>query len=374
MRISDRYLGKQVLFGTIYAVLVLSLVLVLGSLFKEIRGLLVEQKAPPLLLVRFIISVLPFSLMFTIPWGFLTAVLLVFGRLSTDHEVTAFRVAGMSLVRLAMPVFLIGAALSGVCLYLNVNVVPLAKASVQDLLMEEVKKDPRALLDPGKVQGFLKASKSGSNMLFVEGKKGDDLAGFHLYWNRKLEKGEDGEEERSERTYIHAEGASIKVDNEKRQFSLRLLNAFFEAKQQDGPPNIGLSGAAEPLVLPYDWKAPRTKANSMTNAEIRQYIQDNPQLDDDKKVDFRSEITKRFSFSMACFAFAFVAVPLGLNSRRKDTSTGLVLSLLLGAGYFMFTVFSAEFKTDLGSSIALWLPNVLCILAGLFLFRRAKFK
>jgi lipopolysaccharide export LptBFGC system permease protein LptF len=374
MRTSDRYLGKQVLFGTIYAVLVLSLVLVLGSLFKEIRGLLVEQKAPPLLLVRFIISVLPFSLMFTIPWGFLTAVLLVFGRLSTDHEVTAFRVAGMSLVRLAMPVFLIGAALSGVCLYLNVNVVPLAKASVQDLLMEEVKKDPRALLDPGKVQGFLKASKSGSNMLFVEGKKGDDLAGFHLYWNRKLEKGEDGEEERSERTYIHAEGASIKVDNEKRQFSLRLLNAFFEAKQQDGPPNIGLSGAAEPLVLPYDWKAPRTKANSMTNAEIRQYIQDNPQLDDDKKVDFRSEITKRFSFSMACFAFAFVAVPLGLNSRRKDTSTGLVISLLLGAGYFMFTVFSAEFKTDLGSSIALWLPNVLCILAGLFLFRRAKFK
>lgn len=374
MRISDRYLGKQVLFGTIYAVLVLSVVLVLGSLFKEIRGLLVEQKAPPMLLVRFIISVLPFSLMFTIPWGFLTAVLLVFGRLSTDHEVTAFRVAGLSLTRLAMPVFIIGAALSGVCLYLNVNVVPLAKASVQDLLMEQVKKDPRALLDPGKVQAFLKESKNGSNKLFVEDKKGGELVGFHLYWNRKLEDGEDGEEERSERTYIHAEGASIKVDNEKRQFSLRLLNAFFEAKQADGPPNIGLSGAAEPLVLPYDWKAPRTKANSMTNGEIRQYLREKPELELRKQVDFRSEITKRFSFSMACFAFAFVAVPLGLKSRRKDTSTGLVLSLLLGAGYFLFSVFSAEFETDVGATVTLWLPNVLCVLVGLFLFRRAKFK
>ncbi len=366
MRISDRYLGKQVLFGTIYAVLVLSVVLVLGSLFKEIRGLLVEQKAPPLLLVRFVISVLPFSLMFTIPWGFLTAVLLVFGRLSTDHEVTAFRVAGMSLPRLALPVFVIGALFSGICLYLNVNVVPLAKASVAELLLEQAKKDPRALLDPGKVQAQLRSKK-----LFVEEKGPDGLVGFHFY--QLKEEGEDGGEG-TQGAYVHAEKAMIKVDNEKRQISLRLLNAFFEAKQADGPPNIGLSGAAEPLVLPYDWKPPRTKANSMTNGEIRQYLRDNPDLEQRKKVDFRSEITKRFSFSMACLSFVFVAVPLGLKSRRKDTSTGLVLSLLLGAGYFLFSVFSAEFETDLGATVTLWLPNILCILVGLFLFRRAKFK
>lgn len=366
MRISDRYLGKQVLFGTIYAVLVLSLVLVLGSLFKEIRSLLVEQKAPPMLLLRFIISVLPFSLMFTIPWGFLTAVLLVFGRLSTDHEITAFRVAGMSLVRLALPVFLIGAALSGVCLYLNVNVVPLAKASVAELLLEQAKKDPRALLDPGKVQAQLKSKK-----LFVEEKEGDGLVGFHFY---QLKEDEEAGGAGLQRAYVHAERAVIKVDNEKRQISLRLLNAFFEAKQADGTIDLGLSGAAEPLVLPYDWKVPRTKANSMTNEEIRAYIRDNPTLEKQKQVDFRAEITKRFSFSMACFAFAFVAVPLGLKSRRKDTSTGLVISILLGAGYFFFTVFSSEFKTDFGATMTLWLPNILCVLAGLFLFRRAKFK
>jgi len=366
MRISDRYLGKQVLFGTIYAVLVLSVVLVLGSLFKEIRSLLVEQKAPPLLLLRFIISVLPFSLMFTIPWGFLTAVLLVFGRLSTDHEVTAFRVAGMSLGRLALPVFVVGALLSGICLYLNVNVVPLAKASVAELLLEQAKKDPRALLDPGKVQAQLRSKK-----LFVEEKDENGLVGFHFY---QLGDEEDEEGRGPQRAYVHAERAMIKVDNEKRQISLRLLNAFFESKQGNEVPQIGLSGAAEPLVLPYDWKPPRTKANSMTNEEIRQYLRDNPGVDEQKKVDFRAEITKRFSFSMACFSFAFVAVPLGLKSRRKDTSTGLVISLLLGAGYFLFTVFSAEFKTDLGATATLWLPNVLCIIAGLFLFRRAKFK
>ena len=70
------------------------------------------------------ISVLPLSLMYTVPWGFLSAVLLVFGRLSSHQEITSFRVAGVSLVRLSAPVFVIGALLSLASLWLNINVVP----------------------------------------------------------------------------------------------------------------------------------------------------------------------------------------------------------------------------------------------------------
>ena len=137
MRISDRYIGKQVLLGTLYAVLVLGLVLVLGNLFKKIQPLLVDQKAPLELVLRFVISVLPLSLMYTVPWGFLSAVLLVFGRLSSDHEITGFRVAGVSLVRLSAPVFVIGALLSLASLWLNINVVPHSKASSVQLLYEQ---------------------------------------------------------------------------------------------------------------------------------------------------------------------------------------------------------------------------------------------
>ena len=66
MRISDRYIGKQILLGTVYAVAVLSLVLVLGNLFKQVRPLLVEQRAPLSVVVRFVLNVLPSSLMFTL--------------------------------------------------------------------------------------------------------------------------------------------------------------------------------------------------------------------------------------------------------------------------------------------------------------------
>ncbi|NNM31083.1 MAG: LptF/LptG family permease, partial [Akkermansiaceae bacterium] len=115
MRLADRYIGWQVLFGTLFGVTLLTLVLVLGQLFKEIRPLLVEQRAPLGLLVRFVIYVLPFSLMFTLPWGFLAATLLSFGRLSSHNELIGLRMAGLSLPRVAAPVLVVGLGFSGVC-------------------------------------------------------------------------------------------------------------------------------------------------------------------------------------------------------------------------------------------------------------------
>ncbi len=366
MRLADRYIAKQILLGTLYAIVVLSLVLVMGNLFKQARPLLVEQHAPLGLVLRFVINVLPYSLMFTIPWGFLSAVLLVFGRMSSDNEITSFRVAGLSLVRLALPVFVIGAVFSTVCLWINVNVVPLAKASITEMIYEQVKRDPRSLLDPGIVQ-----SNFANQKVFVEEREGDSLLGFHLY---QVSAGEDGSAPRAN-AYVHAGKVSLVVDEEKKQLRLKLIDAFIETKQQDGTSELAFASEAEPWLFDFGAdKERRPRSSAMTNGEIRRYIAENPDLEERKKVEFRAEITKRYSFSMACLSFAFVAVPLGLKSRRKDTSGGLIVSLMIGTAYFLFTVLADEFETDMAATLALWAPNVFCVLLGLFLFRRVRFR
>lgn len=365
MRLFDRYIAKQIIVGTIYAVFILSLVLVMGNLFKQARPLLVDQSAPLGLVVRFVINVLPFSLMFTIPWGFLSAVLLVFGRMSSDNEITSLRVAGLSLFRLALPVFIIGALLSLCCLWINVNVVPLAKASLTDLIYEQVKRDPRSLLDPGIVQSNFKNQK-----VFVEARDGDTLKGFHLY---QVSGGDKAAEPSRIEAYVHAGSVSLIVDDEKKQLRLKLIDTFIESKKKDGTSELVFAGEAEPWLFDFgnDRKI-KVRSSAMTNDEIWRYIDANPDLKEVKKVSFRAEITKRFSFSMACLSFAFIAVPLGLKSRRKDTSGGLVISLLIGTAYFLFTVLSDKFDSDAGATFALWAPNVFCVLLGLWLFRRAQ--
>ena len=366
MRLADRYIAKQVLVGTLYAIVVLSLVLVMGNLFKQVRPLLVEQHAPPGLVFRFILNVVPFSLMFTIPWGFLSAVILVFGRLSGENEITAFRVAGISLVRLALPVFVIAALLSGLCAWVNVNVVPHAKASLTEMLYEQVKRDPRSLLNPGLVQSRFENQK-----VFVEKRVGDSLQGFHLY---QVSNGDNGVAARAE-AYVHAGEVSLVVDEDKKQLRLKLIDAFIEAKEEDGTSEFALVREAEPWLFDFgSVQYRKVRSSAMTNPEIRRYIAENPDLPEKKRVELGAEITKRYSLSLACLSFACVAVPLGMKARRKDTSGGLVLSLGIGMLYYLFTLAAEGFESDTAATLALWAPNVLCGLLGLHLFRRARFR
>ena len=365
MRISDRYIGRQVLLGTLFAILVLSMVLVLGNLYKQIRPLLVDKHAPLWLVLRFVMTVLPFSLMFTIPWGFLSAVLLVFGRLSSDQEITSFRVAGMSLARLVVPVFVIAAALSGVCLWLNINVVPHARGSLTDLLYEEAKRDPRSLLNPGMVQAGVQDVK-----FFVEDQAGDSLIGLHLYRTPSS-----AATEAPLDAYLHAERFTFVVDDAKKQLRLKLYNASFETRKPDGSVEMAFAGEAEPYLIPYGAvRTEKSKPSAMTNQEMRDYQARHPDLSPQQRVKFQTEMTQRYSFSLACLAFAFVAVPLGMQSRRRDSSTGLLMSLLLGTGYFLCIMLANDSKTSDGALFALWTPNVICVAVGLFLFRRAQYK
>ena len=91
MKLIDRFVSRELIVNVLFAIAVLSLVLVVGNIFRKLLPLLVNHDVPMEYLITFIAYVLPFSLIFTIPWGLLTAILLVFGRLSADNELIALR-------------------------------------------------------------------------------------------------------------------------------------------------------------------------------------------------------------------------------------------------------------------------------------------
>jgi len=353
--------------GTIYAVLVLVLVLVLGNLFKKIQPLLVEHKAPLSMLVRFVISVVPMSLMYTLPWGFLSAVLVVFGRMSAHQEITSFRVAGVSLVRLSLPVFVIGALLSLVSLWLNINVVPNAKASSKQLLYEQASRDPDSLLKPGAASGSFRSDKNEEQKVLIEGKEGEWVKGFHFYQLPATES--------EDRVYVYASRAALSIDRDKSQLRVKLEDAYFETHKASGGVDMVFADQAEPLLIDLkNTQSKEKKVSGMTNAEIRAHLNSGENLTEKNRIKLKAALIKRYSFSMACLAFAFIAVPLGLGARRKDTSRGLVISLIIGTIYFVMSIVAEEFKSVEGATLMLWAPNICCVVIGLILFQRAKFK
>lgn len=359
MRISDRYIGRQVLAGTLYAIIFLTLLLVLGNLFKEARELLVEYGAPLSALGEFALNVLPVSLIFTIPWAFLTAVLLVFGRLSSDHELTAFRSAGVSLQRIALPVFLLGALLSALCLWLNLRVAPQAKGklNINHIIVNTLIQDPKTLLKAAAAQ-----KQDGDLKIDYGTTRDESFENLHIFL-RGAGKGGTG-------VHIHGDRAEAVVDQQKRQIRLRLEGAFIDGSYQDGRPFTLMAEELQWMLFDYsDVTGVTDKPGAKSNQQIDAYLAAHPFLVPDARADWLAHKTRRYTSSMACLAFAFVGVPLGIKARRRDTSGGLVLSIAIGAGYFLA---STMLGNEPGRQWMLWLPNLACLILGIILFRRAR--
>ncbi|MGK0189841.1 MAG: lipopolysaccharide export LptBFGC system permease protein LptF [Verrucomicrobiales bacterium] len=367
IRIIDRYVGKQVIIGTLFGVLVLTIVLVLGNIWKRLLDLMVEQDLPLSVAGQFVMYLLPFSFPFTIPWGFLTAVLLTFGRLSADNELVSLRMAGMSLFRICVPVFVLALGLSGACLFVNVNVAPKSEAAIKQIFIDRVLADPLALLQAGKVTNELDGY-----VMYIGEREGNELRDFQMVML---------DERSGPSRYVSAEHVILDWNKKEKAIDLNLFKAFVANRHQDDAkdPNkvqMGIqTGMSEPMISLaslYE-KADDRNVRTMSNSEISDALADGIEDEGDES-SHRTELHRRISFSLACFTFALIGIPLGVSAQRRETSIGFALSLLIALVYFMFIILADMFKDDPGAypHLLMWLPNVLFIGLGVWLFRRVS--
>ncbi len=406
MKTLDRYILVSLITVTFLGVLALTMLMLLGQLFKELHSLLVESGAPPTIVIDFILQVIPFSLTFSVPWGFLTAVLLVYGRLAADNELTSMRMAGLSLWRLSAPAIGLGIALSGLCYYINIEIAPRGKQAMTELVVKAAMDNPRNLLNSS--QGATKLDKM---QLYIEGREGDRLLGVHIY---PLE----GEESMGNVSAIHARSAEIgKFDIKSRQLELTLFNMTVE-HTDDGATNLP-SIERMPLSIHIPIRTQRKlKPNRFTNEEIDytlRHVEDlrplnikdmagfaeaaratptfpcasqlwteaysdahyhKQGMNEKNERAFRTEGVQRASFACACIVFSLIGVPLAITARRRDTSTGFAIGILVAAIYFVALVFCELSRKAGGITpyIVLWLPNVICAGFAVWQHRKARFR
>src|SRR5216110_2442048 len=151
MKLIDRFISRELLVNVAFAIAVLSLVLVVGNIFRKLLPLLVNHDVPMEYLITFIAYVLPFSLIFTIPWGLLTAILLVYGRLSADNELIALRANGVSITRICISLAGIALVCTGICLWLNVQAAPAAQEEMRSTVFNLATRNPMALFGSDQV-------------------------------------------------------------------------------------------------------------------------------------------------------------------------------------------------------------------------------
>src|SRR6516165_687657 len=151
MKIIDRYLSGQILGTVLWAVALLTMILVLGNVLRDLLSLLISHQVPITYILTFIAYLLPFSLIYSIPWGVLVAVLLVFGKLSSDNELVALRANGIGMPRICLPVFIVALVFFSLCLWLNLYVAPVSQMQLRTALFDLASKNPLLLFGSDEV-------------------------------------------------------------------------------------------------------------------------------------------------------------------------------------------------------------------------------
>ena len=359
-RILSLYIIREISSLFLLGIVIFTMVLLMGRIIN-LSELVVSRGVPFLDVCRMILYLIPSFLIYTIPMAFLLAVLLAFGRLSADNEIIVFKASGISLFQVMPPVII--CALVAVLLAFGVSTVgvPWGNSAFKGLSMQVLTKNIAATI---REKTFW-----------------DDIPGIVMYTDHYDEKEKllhgvvisDGRDQSRPMTIFARDGV-ISGSSGSNALLLSLQNG-----------SIHLAGKNNLYRLVYFGEYSMTIGNkeggiSLSRNELDMWLpelkrnMDNPALPDNIRLEHRVEFHSRFTFPCASFVFAVLAVPLGIQNRRSGKSGGFTMSLVIIISYYIMMSVAKTLpeKGMLPSSIALWIPNMVFLAAGLYFLRMAS--
>ncbi len=393
------YVLRQAIATLAMTLCVFVFVLLLGNLLREILAVLVNRQATGWVVLQALGLLLPWIMAYALPFALLTAMLLLFGRLSADNELTAVRASGISLLSLITPLLIFALLMSGLAAWFNLKVTPESRVAYKQILLQLGLQNTEALITEDRFIDEIPGV-----ILYVRKKNGDVLEDLCIYG---LDKGEIT-------TRTTAPRGKITWDREGRKINFDLENAILEqrdtreveVREQSAPLAVtnlfgtnvfhafatnaapgkvigksrviqwqtGTSGTLSFSVdLPKTPTMRATKLTEMSFVELRaelakrraQGITVTPVL---------VQMHKQVAFSFASFAFTLLAIPLGIRAHRKETSIGMAISIVLAVVYYGIMILSEalQMREDLNPHLLAWLPNLLFQTLGITLLWRAN--
>ncbi len=356
MKTLNGYIARSLLLITLIAIAVLTFVMLSANLLKAFE--LVARGVAPMVLLRFLLYLMPDMLTFTIPLSVLCASVLVFSRLSADNEITAMRASGISLWQIVAPGLIISLLLSALCLWLNTTVAPLSRYRADQLQRTEGVKNPLVLLEPGRfveLPGYI---------IRVERRDGNILEDIHV-----LRFSGDGQLQD-----ITARQGRVRINQEERMLELDLEDATIATVDRQGELQSGLQRwATRNFKLPLDYgseidRKPLTRKVKYMDLPMIFAVISIESAHGGNVTRYYVEINKRLVLALSPLAFLLIGMPFGIRSRRSETSVGLLFSLLLALGFYVFLIMgeALEDKAQVHPELLVWLPNILYQIGGLW--------
>jgi lipopolysaccharide export system permease protein len=386
----DRYIAKQILICSGIATATLSGVFILGNVVKEVFDLLVNRRVPWLAILDFVACAAPYSLAFALPWGFLTAIFLVFGRMASDRELFALHTSGVSIARVCRSVFIMAIAFCLVCLLINAEINPRARLRMKDMLhtlavstlLHDSSSDRIFNLPRKRIYIGSQAAGHLKNIQIYEFSDALELEKVVFAKQGWVESQGDNDEilihlqdvTSDDRDPVNAVAVPrLRIDTMARDSHVDITSSMLRPTDATEGERDGASDTSMPsfhrgmAVREYTYEISLFEVMAHYSSKTSKYrslgsytlkgLRDELRLGTRGAADataFLTEFNKRIALSLACLAFALTGVPLAIMCHRKETTIGFGLGLTVACLYYTFFMIADEFRGNPGARPELW--------------------
>jgi LPS export ABC transporter permease LptG/LPS export ABC transporter permease LptF len=358
-QIVDAYILSQLL---LYFFLFLASFIFLTEVFTffDLTNDMIHNHIPLATMLRYLFFLTPELIYRTLPVSVLVAVLVTFGVLSKQNEVTAFKACGVSLYRLALPVFLCGSALSAGLFAFDHYYVPGANRR-QEALRAEIKGKP--------TQTYLAPERK-----WIMGQES------RIYYYRYIDPSALMMDEVSVFELDKDTFRMVRqVSAERARWSPELKQWVFYngwARDPRDPrtyEKFQVKNIAELTEPPDYFLKEQVQDKQMNFRELEAYIRDLKQSGFDT-VNLQVQFYRKFSVPLFALIMALIAVPFAFMVGSRGAMAGVGVSIGIAIAYWgIGTIFEKMGGIgELNPAMAAWSPDAIFALAGLYLLLRVR--
>lgn len=332
--------------------------------FFELLSDIIKNQIPLTRVLTYLTLLTPRLIYTFMPVSVLTSVLVVFGVLTKNNEVTAFKACGVSVYRLTLPIFISSLLLAGGLFAFNHYLVPDADRR-QNAIRAEIKGRPaQTFLNPGRTWFY----GMGDRIFYYRylDTVNNVMQGVNVFEI-------DPETFRLKR-HISAERArwepSINAWVFQNGWSRDMLGNAVERFDD-------FSGQARTFAeleeTPDYFVKENLQAQQMNYLELRQYIGE-LQQSGFETVPLQVQYFKKFSEPLFTLILAMVSVPFAFQAGNRGAMAGVGISLAIFVAYWSIDQVFVQVGNlnQLPPVLAAWSPDVVFSLAGLYFLARVR--
>ena len=394
----DRYLLKEIIPPFFIGLLVYSFVLLMNQVFL-LSELFIAKGVSFRAVALIFAYLIPAVLAFAVPMSVLMGILAGLSRLSSDSEVVAFRTLGIRNARLLWPVFIFAFVGWLVTSALTLYLAPRANYKWVQTLTGSVLSKVQFKINPREFNESIPQT-----VLFIQ-----DITSDNRWENIFVHLSQDAAEPRAifARTgrlnfYPEAKRATLELfngaihtvplaeperyritlfDRIEEEINVESLFAQFPSEKRVREKDIEelLRGVerirGDRIKLEADRTRPGPTPRTGKEAEARRREVELGLRQKDR--EWRAhwvEIHKKFALPFVCFIFVLVGIPLGISTKKGGRTSGFTISLGIILAYYILITAGEKNAMEgrISPFLGMWGPNILFLLAGLYLFARTS--